>query len=224
MKVEVLAEFPRDPDAFTQGLEMHDGVLFESAGSRGGSSVRTVDYRTGEVLRKAGLVAPLRGSGITVVDDRIWQLTWQDGAAIRRDLTTLAEINRVAYTGEGWGLCHDGTRLVMSDGTAKLTFRDPVTFAVIGTVDVTRGGEPVEDVEELECVDGAVWANLWESAEIVRIDPASGEVTAGADLGSLRPRGSGDEILNGIAAVPGTGEFLVTGKNWHRTYRIRLTG
>ena len=222
-KVEVLAKIPHDPNAFTQGLELRDGVLYEGTGLEGESSMRRVDPATGTVQQRVDLPGPLFGEGITLVGDRIWQITWQDGIAVERDRTTLAEVKRVTYDGEGWGLCLDGQRLVMSDGTAELTFRDPTTFAETGTVGVTRDGQPLQLINELECVNGSVWANVWQTDEIVRIDPATGKVTATIDAGSLRPADVPKaNVLNGIAAVPGTDEFLVTGKNWPSVFRVRF--
>lgn len=222
--VEVLGTAPHDPGAFTQGLELVDGVLYEGTGLVGQSSLRRVDPATGEVRQRVDLPEPLFGEGITVVGDRIWQLTWRDGVAIERDRDTLAEVRRVTYQGEGWGLCHDGDRLVMSDGSDELAFRDPGSFAETGRVAVRRDGEPVERLNELECVAGQVWANVWQTDEVVRIDPATGRVTATVDLGGLRPDDvPATDVLNGIAAVPGTDEFLVTGKNWPTIFRIRFT-
>ncbi|WP_199441163.1 glutaminyl-peptide cyclotransferase [Umezawaea beigongshangensis] len=223
LRPEVIARLPHDADAFTQGLELADGVLYEGTGLRGRSSLRASDPDTGRVDERVDLPADLFGEGITVVGDRIWQITWRDGVAVERDRATLAELRRVSYDGEGWGLCHDGARLVMSDGSPELTFRDRTSFAETGRVTVTRDGTPVEELNELECVGGAVWANVWQTDEIVRVDPASGRVTAVADLAALKPAGASG-VLNGIAAVPGTDEFLVTGKNWPTTFRVRLVG
>ncbi|MFC5054752.1 glutaminyl-peptide cyclotransferase [Saccharothrix xinjiangensis] len=222
---EVLGTLPHDTGAFTQGLELADGVLYEGTGLEGRSSIRRLDPGTGEVRQRVDLPADLFGEGITVVDDRLWQITWRDGVAIERDRRTLEEVRRVTYEGEGWGLCRDGDRLVMSDGTDELTFRDPRTFAETGSTRVTRDGRPVTELNELECVGGRVWANVWHTDEVVRVDPADGRVDATVDLSGLRP---GDvpasDVLNGIAAVPGTDEFLVTGKNWPTIFRIRFTG
>ncbi|MFD0206361.1 MULTISPECIES: glutaminyl-peptide cyclotransferase [Saccharothrix] len=224
IRVEVLGTLPHDTDAFTQGLELSDGVLYEGTGLEGRSSLRRLDPETGEVEHRVDLPEPLFGEGITVVGDRIWQLTWQNGVAIERDRDTLEEVRRVTYEGEGWGLCRDGGRLVMSDGSAELTFRDPTSFAEHGTVTVRRDGQPVTRLNELECVNGQVWANVWQSDEVVRIDPANGQVTATVDLSGLRPADVPDSaVLNGIAAVPGTDEFLVTGKNWPTIFRVRFT-
>ncbi|GAA2810224.1 glutaminyl-peptide cyclotransferase [Saccharopolyspora taberi] len=215
---------PHDRSSFTQGLELVGDTLVEGTGTYGGSVLRALDPATGAVHRETRLSPELFGEGITVVGDRIWQLTWQEGVAIERDRATLAELRRVAYQGEGWGLCHDGSRLVMSDGSARLTFRDPVTFAPAGEVTVRAEDEEVGELNELECAGGAVWANIWGSDEIVRIDPASGRVTAVADAsGLLAPHErAGTDVLNGIAAIPGTDEFLITGKYWPHLYRVRF--
>lgn len=213
-----------DRSSFTQGLEIADGVLYEGTGTYGGSALRAADPTTGQVRGEARLPADLFGEGITVRGDRIWQLTWQEGVAIERDRHTLRELRRVDYSGEGWGLCDDGDRLVMSDGGDELSFRDPVTFDERDRVQVTVGGEPVEELNELECAHGQVWANIWHSEQIVRIDPDSGEVTAVVDASGLLPadRRAGADVLNGIAAVPGTDEFLLTGKYWPSTFRVRF--
>lgn len=230
--MDVLATIPHDPEAFTQGLELVDGVLYEGTGLEGKSTMRAVDPATGVVEHVTPLPADLFGEGITVADDTIWQITWQDGIAIRRDRATFAERGRVQYDGEGWGLCHDpaSNRLIMSDGTDRLTFRDPATFTEEGDVRVTDDrGEPVTKLNELECVhdqDGRVlvYANVWQTDEIVRIDPASGHVNATIDLSGLLPATdrAGADVLNGIAAVPGTNEFLVTGKLWPSMFRVRF--
>lgn len=231
LRADVLQRIPHDPKAFTEGFELVDGVLYESTGLEGQSSIRTVDPRTGDVKKKVDLSANLFGEGITVAGDSIWQITWQNGVAIHRDRKTLAEKNRVDYKGEGWGLCLDSTanRLIMSDGTDHLTFRDVDTFADKGGVDVRDDGQPVTEINELECVpdkDGhvQVWANLWQTDEIVRIDPASGHVTATVDLSGLLPEAdrAGTDVLNGIAHIPGTDEFLVTGKLWPAMFRVRF--
>lgn len=224
-KVEVLATTPHDTGAFTEGLELVDGDLYEGTGLEGESQLRRVDPATGAVEQEIDLAPDLFGEGITVVGDRIWQITYRNGLAILRDRASFAEVKRTTYNGEGWGLCHDGERLVMSDGSAKLAFRDPASFAKTGEVSVTEDGRPLEMINELECVGDAVWANVWQTDKIVRIDPASGKVTATFDASALRPEGvPKSDVLNGIAAVPGTDEFLVTGKNWPSVFRVRFTG
>ncbi len=226
LRVEVLGELPHDATAFTQGFEIADGVLYEGTGLGGRSQLRELDPQTGAVRRAAALPAPVFGEGITLVGDRIWQLTWRDGFAIEWDRASLTKLREVSYDGEGWGLCNDagGRRLVMSDGTDRLQFRDPVSFAASGSVSVRMAGRPLTALNELECVDGQVWANVWRTDLIVRIDPASGEVTAAADAAGLLPasRRNGADVLNGIAAVGSTGEFLVTGKLWPTTFRVRF--
>lgn len=224
LRVQVLEELPHDPSSFTQGLELADGMLYESTGRIGESRVLATDPDTGAVRKQVQLSPPLFGEGITVLDDRIWQLTWTSGVALERDRASLAERRRVRYQGEGWGLCSDGDRLVMSDGTDRLTFRDPDTFAVTGEVRVRQGGRPVDRLNELECVDGAVWANVWQTDRIVRIDPSDRTVTAAVDAtGLLSPaQRARADVLNGIAAVPGTDQFLITGKHWPVIFRVRF--
>jgi glutamine cyclotransferase len=181
------------------------------------------------VRRRVDLPQPLFGEGITAVGSRLWQLTWRNGVAVERDRETLAELRRVHYSGEGWGLCYDGSRLVMSDGTDRLTFRDPHTFDAVGEVLVRQAGRPVTRLNELECTAGAVWVNVWQTDRILRIDPASGAVTAVVDAAGLLAEHSqpaeraGADVLNGIAALPGGTDFLVTGKLWPHTYRVQFT-
>lgn len=227
LRPEVLAELPHDPAAFTQGFEIDGGILYEGTGLEGRSELRELDPDTGAVRRSVPLPGQLFGEGITVVGDRIWQLTWRDGVALEWDRATLTLRREVSLEGEGWGLCDDGARLVRSDGTDRLRFHDPVTFAEQGSVAVTLDGAPVGQLNELECVGGQVWANVWQTDRIVRIDPATGQVTAVVDAaGLLDPtRRAAADVLNGIAAVPGgDGEFLVTGKLWPVTYRVRFEG
>lgn len=225
LRPTVLAELPHDADAFTQGLELaSDGTLYEGTGLAGHSQLRELDPATGEVRRAVPLPGRLFGEGITVVDDRIWQLTWQDGVALEWNRADLTLLRQVPVDGEGWGLCRDGDRLVRSDGSDRLRFHDPDTFAETGSVNVTLDGEPVTEINELECVDGQVWANIWQTDRIVRIDPADGRVTAVADAAGLLDdeRRAGADVLNGIAALGG-GEYLVTGKLWPAAFRVRFT-
>jgi glutamine cyclotransferase len=219
----VLAEIPHDTGAFTEGFEIDGGVLYESTGLVGRSQLRELDPATGAVRRAVPLPGALFGEGIAVVGPRIWQLTWQDGVAIEWDAASFTPLRQVPIDGEGWGLCRDGDRLVRSDGTDRLRFHDPVSFAETGSVRVTLDGEPVTEINELECVDGQVWANVWQTDEIIRIDPASGRVTAVVDASALHERvgRAGTDVLNGIAAA-GPGEFLLTGKFWPTTFRVRF--
>jgi glutamine cyclotransferase len=223
LRPTVLAETPHDTTAFTQGFEIDGAALYEGTGLAGESQLRELDPATGEVRRSVPVPDGMFGEGITVVDDRIWQLTWQDGVAIEWDKATFAMLREVPVDGEGWGLCRDGGRLVRSDGTDRLRFHDPASFAETGSVAVTRDGRPVEELNELECVDGRVWANIWQSDEIVRIDPADGVVDAVVDASGLLPadRRGGADVLNGIAHAGGD-EYLLTGKLWPVTFRVLL--
>ncbi|MGH3930217.1 MAG: glutaminyl-peptide cyclotransferase [Pseudonocardiaceae bacterium] len=226
LRVQVLATLPHDATMYTQGLEIADGVLYEGSGQVGQSRVRTTALAGAPyaVLREVALPAPLFGEGLTVAGDRLWQLTWTNEVAIERDPATLVERRRVAYQGEGWGLCNDGSRLVMSDGSDRLTFRDPVTFAPTGQVAVRLDGDPVPQLNELDCTDGVVWANVYQTDRIMRIDPANGTVTGVVDAtGLLTAEQRADtDVLNGIAAIPGTDEFLITGKYWPTLFRVRF--
>jgi glutamine cyclotransferase len=224
LHVQVLATLPHDTTMYTEGLEIHDGVLYEGSGLVGQSRVRATALSSGTMLREATLPVPLFGEGLTVVGARLWQLTWTNGVAIERDPATLAQRRRVTYQGEGWGLCHDGHRLVMSDGSDRLTFRDPVTFAPSGQLEVHLDGEPVRALNELECASGVIWANVFQSDRILRINPSTGVVTGVVDASGLlntQPQ-STEDVLNGIAAIPGTDEFLVTGKHWPLLFRVRF--
>lgn len=220
---EVLAEIPHDPDAFTQGLEMHGPVLYEGTGLAGQSELRTLDPTTGEVNRAVPMPRDYFGEGITVVDQSVWQLTYQDGVAVQWDRATMTPVREVPLAGEGWGLCYDGQRLVRSDGTDRLRFHDPADMSELGGVDVTRDGAPVTGLNELECVEGRVWANMWPTDTIVRIDPGDGAVDLVVDAAALRERGipPSAQVLNGIAHLNGD-EFLVTGKDWPTMFRVRL--
>lgn len=226
--VEVAASYPHDPAAFTQGLVWHDGHLFESTGLYGASSVRRVRLDDGAVLMQQDLPDDLFGEGLALVDDRLVQLTWQAGDAYVWPLDSFDRtLKRFSYSGEGWGLCFDGARLIMSDGSDRLTFRDAETFEANGGVDVTFDGRPLERLNELECVNGRVWANVWFEDRIVEIDPSTGRVLSYAELGELlsseeRSRLGRDDVLNGIAYRPDTGRFLVTGKRWPKVFEIDL--
>lgn len=227
LRVQVLATYPHDPTMYTQGLEIAGAVLYEGSGQVGRSRVRAVDLsgaEPGRVLGEAALPVPLFGEGITHTGSRLWQLTWTDGVAVERDPQSLDERRRVRYQGEGWGLCHQGGRLVMSDGSDRLTFRDPVTFARTGQLAVRLDGEPARHLNELECANGVVWANVYLTDRILRIDPRTGVVTGVVEAGGLLTpaQRAGADVLNGIAAIPHTDEYFVTGKNWPVLFRVRF--
>lgn len=226
LRVQVLETLPHDPDAFTQGFEIAHGILYEGTGLVGESSLRAVDITSGREIAEVELPDDMFGEGITVTETAVWQLTWQDGIAFRRDPQTLAEIDRVRYSGEGWGLCHqaDHDRLVMSDGSGVLTFRDPETFEKTGSTPIHSGGQRVDRLNELECVDDVVYANVWQSDTILRIDPDAGKVTAEIDASGLLSDAeqATADVLNGIAAVPGSDAFFITGKHWPSVFRVRF--
>jgi glutamine cyclotransferase len=227
---EVVSRRPHDADAWTQGLQLDgQGRLFESTGREGRSSLREVDPDDGTVLRLVHLPDDEFAEGLALVDgDRLIQLTWQDGVAHVWDAATFSPLPGFTYDGEGWGLCYDGARLVMSDGSDRLTFRDPSTFEVMGSIGVTLEGGPLAQLNELECVDGDVWANVWLTDRIVRIDPSSGAVTGTLDLPGILAAGPapGDaepDVLNGITWDAAAGTFLVTGKLWPELIEIRVS-
>jgi glutaminyl-peptide cyclotransferase len=224
LRVDVIARRPHDRRSFTEGLVIAGGKLYEGSGLRGESTLREVDPRTGAVTREITLDDKYFGEGIAVVDDRIIQLTYQEHTALVYRLSDFRQLTTFTYDTEGWGLCDDGTRLVMSDGTNQLYFRNRSTFAVIGRVSVTNNGVPLDQLNELECVDGQVYANVWQTDTIVRIDPATGNVTAEIDAaGLLSPTEiSGVDVLNGIAYDPSTKTFLLTGKYWPTLFEVRF--
>ncbi|MFE6286230.1 glutaminyl-peptide cyclotransferase [Streptomyces sp. NPDC057877] len=225
-EVRVVEVLHHDPRAYTQGLEVRGGRLYESTGRFGRSTVAVGAPGKPPAIRLR-LPAEFFGEGLTVVGRRLWQLTWRNGVAVERDARTLREIRRVPYPDEGWGICYQASRqrVVTSDGSAWLTYRDAGTLAAVGRVRVTEPGgdaRPVRYLNELECVGESVYANVFGSDRIVRVDADSGRVTADIDASGLWGRGERAGVLNGIAAVPGSDEFLLTGKNWPKTFRVRF--
>lgn len=217
--VEVVQRLPHDEEAFTQGLVFDDDTLYESTGLYRESTLRRVDLETGEVLDLRRLPDHLFGEGCTVWEDSVVQLTWRAGQALVYEKETLTIEKRFTYEGEGWGLTHDGEQLIMSDGTHYLRFLDPETFEEIGQVEVLDEGEPVEMLNELEWIDGQVWANVWQTSDIVRVDPESGKVLGWIDCSQLtakEPRG----VLNGIAQKGR--RIFVTGKRWTNVYQVNI--
>jgi len=222
---QVVSTRPHDAGAWTQGLQLDpQGRLYESTGLTGQSTLRQVDPESGEILHRKELPVDLFAEGLASAENRLIQLTWKDGMAFAWEPDTFELLDTFQYDGEGWGLCHDGDRLVMSDGSSRLTFRDLDTFEIVASVDVTLDGEPAGRFNELECVDGLVWADLYPTEWIARIDPVRGEVTGLLDLGPLveEQRVRGGDILNGIAYDAAADTYLVTGKLWPQLFEIRI--
>ena len=224
LEPEVLAEYPHDTSAYTQGLVWREGILYESTGKYGRSALRKLDLESGRVLQSHRLADNYFGEGLERVGRRLIQLTWDENVAFVYDLETFELLDTLSYRGEGWGLCFDGEHLFMSNGSDTLLVREPQQFLVVDRKRVTLEGRPVSSLNELECVDGFVWANIWNSDRIVRIDPADGRVTTVVDASSLLPTrdGSGEDVLNGIAYIPGRQTFLLTGKHWPRIFEVRF--
>jgi len=224
LRVRVVAKYPHAPDAFTQGLLWHDGTLYESTGRYGRSSLRRVRLEDGEVMSQRSLDPGFFGEGLARVDDRLVQLTWRSGVAVVSDLRSLEQQQMLRYAGEGWGLCFDGTALVMSDGSSILDLRDPDSMGLLREMTVWQGERPVRKLNELECVGDDIYANIWQSNEIVRIDAKTGQVTAVIDAsGLLTPTEAlRADVLNGIAYKPDSDTFLLTGKLWPHVFEVEL--
>ena len=221
---KVVKAYPHDPDAFTQGLFFHEGFLYEGTGLRGRSSIRKVDLETGRVLQAVELPAEFFGEGITRWGDRLIGITWQEQTAFVLDLKTFKLWRKFSYAGEGWGLTHNERELVMSDGTAELRFLDPTTFKELRRLRVTADGRPLELLNELEWIEGEVWANVWQTDRIARINPKTGVVSGWIDLsGLLHGRRGSDDVLNGIAYDAARKRLFVTGKLWPKLFEIQLT-
>ena len=221
---EMVAAHPHLEDCYTQGLEFHGELLLESAGQYAESKLRRVDPKTGEVLKERKLPAQIFSEGLTVVGDELWLLTWKAGKAYVFDRESFELKHTHKYEGEGWGIAWDGAQLIMSDGSNILTLRDPGDFSVMGHIEVTADGEPRDQLNELEYVDGVIYANVYGKDEILRIDAKSGAVSGVLDLSSLREKLSGNkaEVLNGIAHHPQSGHLWVTGKYWSEIFEIKL--
>ena len=220
----VVAVHPHDPGAFTQGLAYRDGLLYEGTGLYGRSSLRETVPQTGEVVRYRALPPHLFGEGIVLLEDRLVQLTWRAGIGLVWELDDLTVFRTFVYATEGWGITSDGERLIMSDGTSTLRFLDPETFTVTGEVEVLAGGEPLTWLNELEHIDGLIYANVWKTDRIAVISPETGVVEAWIDLAGLlteevRERA---DLLNGIAHDPETGRLFVTGKLWPKLFEIEV--
>ena len=222
----VVQSFPHDPTAYCQGLIYEDGKLYESTGLVSQSTVRRVALETGEVEKKVGLPGRLFGEGLTMFDGELYQLTWHAGQVNILDPETLEVDRTLRYGSEGWGLTTDGKEMIMSDGSSFLTFRDPKTFKRLRRLEVTILGSPVDQLNELEWVDGEIWANRWKYNYIVRINPETGEIVGSIDLkGIFDASGirNDDAVLNGIAYDATTKRIFVTGKLWPKIFEIEVT-
>lgn len=225
----LLREYPHDPAAFTEGLAFDgQGRLIESSGGYGNSELALRDLASGRKLKSVPLPPRDFGEGATVAGDRIIQLTWREGHAYVYD-SALKLVKRLLYSGEGWGLTWDGKQLIQSDGSPNLYFVDPQTFATLGHVGVHDGDAEVDQINELEYVQGRVYANLWQTDRIVVIDPAGGQVLGWLDMTALQARfpkpanwDPNDDVLNGIAWNPANGHFYVTGKRWPKLFEITI--
>jgi glutamine cyclotransferase len=223
--VNVIRSFPHDTSAYTQGLVWHDGFLYESTGREGHSSLRKVELETGKVLQKVDVPSPYFAEGLVLLGDRLHQLTWQDKKAFIYDLGTFRQVGTAIYEGEGWGLATDGRSLILSDGSSQLRFLNPQGYAEQRTVTVKDGSEFVNDLNELEWVKGEVWANVWHTNRIARIDPQTGRVKGWVDLtGLMGPLPDAEAVLNGIAYDAEHDRLFVTGKLWPTLFEVSVPG
>lgn len=217
--------YPHDPGAFTQGIEFRDGFLYEGTGLNGESSLRRVELTTGKVLQKVAVSSEHFGEGITSWGDTVLQLTWQSQIGFIYDRATFKQLRTFRYTGEGWGLTHNTSELIMSDGSASLRFLDPKTLMEKRRLLVTDAGIVIRDLNELEWVNGEIYANIWQTNFIARISPSTGHVTGWIDLtGLLSPeeQHSGADVLNGIAYDAAGRRLFVTGKLWPKLFEIGI--
>lgn len=222
----IVNEYPHDTDAFTQGLFVHDGILYESTGQYGQSRLRRLGDLTGEAEQSTNLPRRIFGEGSTSIGDEIFVLSWRSQTAFVFDRQTLKQKKTFRYQGEGWGLTDDGERLIMSDGSPTITFRNPADFSIERQITVRLGDRPIRHINELEWIKGEIFANVWHSDKIIRIDPATGAVTAIIDLHGLLKDDDitpgVTDVLNGIAYDPDTDRLFVTGKNWPKIFEINL--
>ena len=221
--IEVVNHYPHRQDSFTQGLLFNDGYIYESRGLRGASALLKTELESGRVVESQSLAKAYFAEGLALVENQLVQLTYSAGVAFVYDLATLQPVKQLTYKGRGWGLTYDGKHLIMSDGSARLLFVDPNTFKPVKTVKITNQDKPLEWINELEYIDGYVFANVWKTNTIVVINPASGKVISTIDLSKLLdyfPVSPGD--LNGIAFDKSKQRLFVTGKNWPLLFEIKL--
>jgi glutamine cyclotransferase len=222
----VVHSYPHDTRAFTEGLFYDSGYLYESTGEPGQSSVRKVELETGKVLTRTDLPATYFGEGIVAWDHRLYQVTWRQQVGIIYDFATLKKTGDFTYAGEGWAMTHDASHIYLSDGTPDIRILDPHTLANVGTIHVTANGRPVNNINELEWVKGEIYANIWQTDVIVRIDPLNGQVVGVIDLHGLFDHASlpdpVDDVPNGIAYDEKHDRLFVTGKRWPKLFEIKL--
>lgn len=223
--VRVVATFPHDANAFTQGLVVEGDVLYEGTGHYGQSTLRRVELSTGTVSKSMSLAGNFFGEGITILGEQIFQLTWREGVCFLYDKQTLKPTGTLRYNEEGWGLTNDGQHLYLSDGSSTIRVLDPKTFKQVRRIRVKQGRRLVDKLNELEYVNGEIWANVWYSDQIARIDPQSGEMLGWIDCSGVYPanrRPDREHVLNGIAFDASTGKIYITGKNWPQLYQIEV--
>lgn len=221
----IIKEYPHSAESYTQGLFWHDGALYESSGEYGRSALSIVDPETGNAVREVRVPDEFFAEGAALLDGRVYQLTWLEETAFVYDAATLEKVGELRYTGEGWGLATDGEKLYMSDGSANIKIVDPATFRTEKVVRVRDGRSPVQDLNELEWIDGRLWANIYLTEKIAIIDPGTGQVEAMVDLAGIMSRldiTRGTDVMNGIAWDPETGRVFVTGKNWNKLFEIEI--
>ncbi len=233
---EIVNQFKHDSKAFTQGLVVHNGFFYESTGEYGDSTLRKVEIESGKVLQKQDLSDDYFAEGITILNGKIYQVTWRENTGFVYELNDFKLLKEFRYQGEGWGLTNDGKNLILSDGTHVIRFLDPETFQTVRTITVFReAGKPLLDLNELEYVKGEIWANIWRAEDpqilgkpnyIARIDPTSGKILGWIDLGNISPddvrRNPSSNTLNGIAYDEVADRIFVTGKNWKKLFEIKV--
>ena len=219
---QIMKTYPHDTTAFTEGLVFNDGVLYESTGLYNSSSLRQVNLENGVVQDEVLLPNQYFGEGLTVVNGSLVQLTWREKTGFIYNKETFGLLGNFSYSSEGWGLTFNGSDLIMSDGTSKLTFLDPVTFQMVGQVNVYDGNTPVTNINELEYVNGDVYANVWLQQNIAIINPQTGMVKGWIDLTGIYQSNNADDVLNGIAYDSQTDRLFITGKNWPNLYQITI--
>jgi glutaminyl-peptide cyclotransferase len=227
LSYKIISTRPHDPESYTQGLEFLGNRLFESSGGYGNSNVREADPLTGKVIRKRPMAKNIFAEGITILNNEMFVLSWKENIVNVLEPDTFKFIRSHNYKGEGWGLTNDGKQLIMSNGSSSIQFIDPKDFSVKRSIEVTRSGNPVMQINELELIDGQIFANIYQTGEVIRISPESGKVSGTLDLSALRtqlPRPNKADVLNGIARDPATGNLLVTGKLWPTMFEIKISG